>query len=179
MNPSNLLKSALICILLLPFGGCHSKSAPTSENFIQGINKHFIDHPDCLLSNITFPYETTDPKQTAQMDSLVKSQLLEKTVEMSIHVSRYTVSTVGTRYAPRFCYGHRVANTIDNFTQPAVANGFKETQVTYHYTMEDVPVWAKSPEVLKAFPAMAEIISGHATGVATLAQTPVGWQVPD
>ena len=179
MKPSTLLSSALLCTLLFPFAGCHSKSAPTSENFIQGLNKHFVDHPDCLLSNKSFPYETTDPKETAQMDTLVKSQLLDKTVEMAIHVSRYTVTTFGTRYAPRFCYGHRVANTIDHFTPPALANGFKETQVTYHYTMEDIPVWAKSAAVLKAFPAMAEITSGHATGVATLAQTPVGWQVPD
>ncbi len=179
MKPSTILKSALACTFLLPFIGCHSKSAPTSENFLQGLNKHYVDHPDCLLANIRFPYETINPKETAQMDTLVKSQLLEKTVEMSIHASRYTVTTAGARYAPSFCYGHRVANTIDSFTPPALANGFNETQVTYHYTMEDVPVWAKSANVLKAFPAMAEITSGHATGVATLAQTPVGWQVPD
>jgi len=179
MKPSTILKSILACSLLLPVIGCHSKSAPTSENFIEGLNKHFIDHPDCLLSNIHFPYETTDPKETAQMDTLVKSQLLDKSVESAIHVSRYTVTTVGTRYAPRFCYGHRVANTIDNNTPLKVVNGFKETQVTYHFTMADVPVWAKSANVLKAFPAMAQLTSGHATGVATLAQTPVGWQVPD
>lgn len=179
MRPSTILKSALACTLLLPTIGCHSKSAPTAENFIEGLNKHFVDHPDCLLSNIRFPYETSDAKETAQMDTLVKSQLLDKSVEMAIHVSRYTVTTVGTRYAPRFCYGHRVISTIDNNTPLKVANGFKETQVTYHYTMADVPVWAKSADVLKAFPSMADITSGHATGVATLAQTPVGWQVPD
>jgi hypothetical protein len=179
MKPSSLLQSALICTLLLAPIGCHSKSAPTSENFVQGLNKHFIDHPDCLLSNIRFPYETTDAKETVRMDSLVKSLLLEKTVEMAIHVSRYTVSTAGTRYAPGFCYGHRVISTIDHFTPPALANGFKETQVSYHYTMQEVPVWAKSPAVLKAFPDMAQAIGGEATGVATLAQTPVGWQVPD
>jgi hypothetical protein len=179
MTASTLLKYALACTLLFPAFGCHSKSAPTSENFIEGLNKHFLDHPDCLLSNVRFPYETTDRKETAQMDSLVKAQLLEKTVEMSIHVSRYTVSATGTRYAPRFCYGHRVVNTIEHFTPPAPANGFNETQVTYRYSMQEVPVWAKSPEVLAAFPAMAQVISGNATGVATLAQTHVGWQVPD
>ena len=179
MTASTFLKYALTCALLLPSVGCHSKSAPTSENFIQGLNKHFLDHPDCLLSNIQFPYETTNPKETAQMDTLVKSQLLDKTVEMAIHVSRYTVTTVGTRYAPRFCYGHRTVNAIDHFTPPTLANGFKETQVTYSYSMEEGPVWAKSSYVLAAFPAMAQVTSGHATGVATLAQTPVGWQVPD
>ncbi len=179
MKPKNLLKSALTCTLLFSATGCHPKSAPTSANFVQGLNKHFVDHPDCLLSNVRFPYETSDRKETARMDSLVKSQLLDKTVEMTIHVSRYTVAPAGTRYAPRFCYGHRVINTIDHFTPPALANGFKETQVTYHYTMQEVPVWARSADVLKAFPAMARVVSGESTGVATLAQTPVGWQVPD
>jgi hypothetical protein len=179
MKRSKLLNFALLCTLLFPFAGCHSKSAPTSENFIQGLNKHFVDHPECLLANVTFPYETTDRKETERMDSLVQSKLLDKAEEMSIHASRYTVTTVGTRYAPRFCYGHRVVNTIDHFTPPAPANGFTETQVTYHYSMIEVPVWARSAAVLKAFPAMAQVISGEATGVATLAQTPVGWQVPD
>ena len=179
MKSKNLLKSALTCTLLFGTAGCHPKSAPTSANFIQGLNKHFVDRPDCLLNNMRFPYETSDRKETAQMDSLVKSQLLDKTVEMTIHVSRYTVAPAGARYAPRFCYGHRVINTIDHFTPPALANGFKETQVTYHYTMQEVPVWARSADVLKAFPAMAQVISGESTGVATLAQTPVGWQVPD
>lgn len=179
MKPCTLLKSALLCAILFPGIGCHSKSAPTPENFLEGLNKYFPEHPDCLLSNIRFPYETTDPKETKQLDSLVKSQLLDKTVEMSIHVSRYTVNAVGARYAPRFCYGHRVANTIEHFTPLAVANGFKETQVTYRYTMQEVPVWAQSADVLKAYPAMAQVISGQSTGVATLAQTRTGWQVPD
>jgi hypothetical protein len=179
MKRSNLRSSALLCIFIVSAAGCHSKSAPTSTNFIQGLNKHFLDHPDCLFNNMRFPYETSDRKDTAQMDSLVKSQLLDKTVEMSIHSSRYTPTTAGARYAPRFCYGHRVVNTIEHFTPPAVANGFNETQVTYRYSMQEVPVWARSPEVLKAFPAMAQIVSGEATGVATLAQTPVGWQVPE
>ena len=179
MTSSTLLKYALTCTLLFPVAGCHSKSAPTPENFIQGLNKHFLEHPDCLFSNMRFPYETSDPKETAQMDTLVKSQLLDKAVEMSIHVSRYTPTTAGARFAPRFCFGHRVVSTIDSSTPPGIVNGFKQTQVTYHYAMQEVPVWAKSAAVLAAFPSMAEKTSGQATGAATLAQTTVGWQVPD
>jgi hypothetical protein len=179
MKPSSLLQSALIGILLFGASGCHSKSAPTSENFIAGLNKHFIDHPDCLLSNVRFPYETSDKKETTQLDSLVKSTLLEKTMETAIHVSRYTIATAGMRYAPRFCYGHRVIDTINSSTPLTVANGFKQTKVTYHYTMQEVPVWAKSPEVLKAYPDMAKAVNDGGTGSATLAQTAVGWQVPD
>ncbi len=159
--------------------GCNSKTKPTPENFTAAINKWFFEHPDCLLSNVRFPYETSDPAEIKRLTSLVKAQLLEVHEEASIHVSRFTVSTVGTRYAPRFCYGHRSVSSIDSFTPPAVANGFPETQVTYHYTMQDVPIWAKTPEVELAFPKLATAISGQASDHATLAQTMAGWQVPD
>ena len=173
----------ILAILALPFllvtSGCSTQSRPTAANFTAGLNKHFLEHSDCLLDNIRFPFEASDKEKTKQMDSLVKSQLLEKTEEMSIHVSRYTVAQAGLRSAPRFCYGHREVTSIDSFTPPAAANGFTETTVVYHYVMNDVPVWAKTPEVEAAFPDMAKATSGQATGKATLAQTPVGWQVPD
>jgi hypothetical protein len=170
----------LVLSFLFALSGCvSSKSRPTAANFTAGLNKHFLEHSDCLLDNIRFPFEASERDKTKQMDSLVKAQLLEKTEEMSIHVSRYTVTPTGTRYAPRFCYGHREVTSIDSFTPPAVANGFTETSVVYHYVMNDVPVWAKTPEVEAAFPDMAKATSGQATGKATLAQTPVGWQVPD
>jgi hypothetical protein len=174
------LSVALLLSFLFVLSGCaSSKSRPTAANFTAGLNKHFLEHSDCLLDNIRFPFEASERDKTKQMDSLVKAQLLEKTEEMSIHVSRYTVTPTGTRYAPRFCYGHREVTSIDSFTPPAVANGFTETTVVYHYVMNDVPVWAKTPEVQAAFPDMAKATSGQATGKAILAQTPVGWQVPD
>jgi hypothetical protein len=160
--------------------GCNSgKSAPTPANFTQAINNHFLDHSDCLLPDTRFPFETTDPEKTKQLDSLVKSLLLDKTVESSIHVSRYTVAPAGTRYAPRFCYGHREVTSIDSFTPIAVNDGFKETTVTYSYTMKEVPVWAVSHDVQAAFPEMARATTGQVTAKAILAQNPVGWQIPD
>jgi hypothetical protein len=171
---------ALVLSFLFLLSGCaSSKSRATAANFTAGLNKHFLEHSDCLLDNIRFPFEASGRDKTKQMDSLVKAQLLEKTEETSIHVSRYTVTPTGARYAPRFCYGHREVTSIDSFTPPAAANGFTETTVVYHYVMNDVPVWAKTPEVEAAFPEMAKATSGQATGKAILAQTPVGWQVPD
>ena len=176
--------TVILASLALPFlfaiSGCvSSQSRATAANFTAGLNKHFLEHSDCLLDNTRFPFEVSDREKTKQMDSLVKALLLEKSEEMSIHVSRYTVTAAGTRYAPRFCYGHREVTSIDSFTPPATANGFNETTVVYHYEMKEVPVWAKTPEVEAAFPDMAEAIGGQATAKATLAQTPVGWQVPD
>ena len=170
---------ALIALLFIATGCNPSRSAPTPANFTQAINAYFLDHHDCLLSNIRFPFETTDKEQTRQLDSLVKSLLLNKTQEASIHVSRYTVAPAGARYAPRFCYGNREVTGIDSSTPLTVVNGFKQTTVTYHYTIKEVPVWAKTPEVLAAFPQMAQATNGPSTAKITLAQTTGGWEVPD
>jgi hypothetical protein len=113
------------------------------------------------------------------MDSLVKALLLDKSEEMSIHASRYTVTPAGARFAPRFCYGHREVTGIDSFTPIAVNDGFKETTVTYSYTMKEVPVWALGHDIQASFPEMARATTSQVTAKATLAQTPVGWQIPD
>jgi hypothetical protein len=170
---------ALLAAILSPTVACNSKNKPTPENFISTLNAYFLEHPDCLLVDTRFPYETSDPAKTKQLNTLVKSQLLEVSVETAIHASRYTVTTTGARYAPRFCFGHRVVTSIDSSTPLTVVNGFRQTQVTFHYKMQDVPVWAKSDDVLAAFPNLATATSGQASDHATLAQTIAGWQVPD
>lgn len=175
-----LLCRGAILAVLLSGAGCHSKSAATPQNFITGLNTYFATHPDCLLNpSPRFPYETSDKAETKRLNALVADKLLEVSQEPAIHVSRYTVTDAGARYAPAFCYGHREVTAIDHFTPPAPANGFTETTVTYRYTMENVPVWAKSAETQAAFPVLAKALHGESTGTATLAGTMVGWQVPD
>jgi len=176
-----LFAVALAILALIPLTACNNtgKAAATPANFTIGINNHYVDHPQCLFTDMRFPFETSDAAKTKQMDTLVKNQLLEKTTEPAIHVSRYTVATAGNRYAPRFCYGHREVSSIDSFTPVAVANGFKESTITYSYTLKEVPVWADSKDVQAAFPDMARATTSQATDKITLAQSPVGWQVPD
>ncbi len=160
--------------------GCNSKTAAKPENFIQSLNAHFLDHNECLFPNAPrFPLVTSDPAQIKQFNSLVKAQLLDIGKETGLKSSRYTLTTAGNRYAPRFCYGHRNVTAIDSFTPPAPANGFPETSVIYRYTLADVPIWAKTPEVQAAFPIMAKAISTESTDHATLAKTIAGWTVPD
>ena len=170
----------LLLALILALTACNSKTKPTPENYIATINAYFPDHPDCLLDgSVTFPYETSDPATTKQMDALVKAQILEAHTEPSIHVSRYTLTPTGTKAGKHLCYGHREATSIVSSTPPALANGFTETNVTYAYKIEDLPIWAKTPEVLAAYPKMAHEASGDATDKITLALTGVGWSVPN
>ena len=168
-------------LLALLAAGCKSASAPTPENFTKGISKFVAEHPDCLYKTaLRFPYETSDPKEMKQLDSLVATKLLDKGTEPAIHITRYTVSDYGKKSAPRFCYGFRHVTGIEAFTPPAkAADGFNESQVTYRYSLEDIPVWARDADVQKAYPDMASAVASPAPATITMAQTGVGWQVPD
>src|SRR5438067_6911704 len=124
--------------LALVLGGCHSKSSATPENFIKGLNAHFAEHRECLFPDAPrFPYETTDPEKTKQMNALVTAQLLKVSVERDIHASRFVTTPMGERLAPRFCYGHRLVDSIESSTPPAPRNGFPETAVVYKYHLEE------------------------------------------
>lgn len=180
MACSRFTAPTLVAGMLL-LAGCHSKTSATPDNFMVALNTHFLDHSECLMPEAPrFPFETSDPMKTRQMDALVKAQLLEVSKEPSIHVSRYTPTVTGARVVPGFCYGHRNVTSVDSFTPPAVAkSGFPETQIAYSYDLKDVPVWAKTPEVEAAFPAMAKAISGTSTDHALLAKTLVAWTIPE
>jgi len=166
--------------LLLVSTGCNSKAKPTEANFSQTINSYFTAHPECLFSGVRFPYATSDPAETKQMNTLVKSLLLESSYETAVKTTRYTIARAGTRYAPRFCYGHRTVTGITSSTAPAKGTtGFPETHISYSYKLQDIPVWAQSPDMQAAYPKMGAAITGGGTGEVTLAQTLAGWQVPE
>ncbi len=177
------MKLAVVSFLLVGFAvvaGCDSKTAATPKNYTAALNAWLVGRPDCLLPDSPrFPFETSDPLKTRQMDSLITAQLLTKQTEPAIHVSRYTPTVTGARVAPRFCYGHREVTSIVDAPSPATANGFPETKVTYRYKLMDVPVWAKSAGVMAAFPKMADEVDNGGTATTTLAKTMAGWSVPD
>ncbi len=172
--------AARLLLLALPLTACNSKTKPTPENYLATINAYYPDHSDCLLDgSITFPYETSNPEKTRQMDALVAAQIAAVSREPAIKVSRYTLTPAGARAGTHLCYGHREATAIVSSTPPALANGFTETEVVYKYKIEDLPIWAKTSEVLAAYPKMAAESTGNATDKITLALTGVGWSVPN
>jgi hypothetical protein len=182
---NQIVRATILGSLVLLAAGCSSsKTKPTNENFIAGLNAYYANHDDCLFPNaLRFPYEVSpgpDAKaDKSRMDALLQAQLVKREEDKSINVSVYSLTPAGTRAGSRFCYGHRQVTAIDNFTPPVKTNGLMETQVSFHYTMMDVPVWAKTAEMQKSFPALQKALSGEATGQATLANAGVGWQVPN
>lgn len=172
-----------LCACALLPGGCSNGNKPTAENFTKTINTWYQDRPDCLFAGgRRFPYEVApgagQKQSKQQMDSLMTAGLLKRLEDRDLHVDSYSLTPVGNRFAPAFCYGHREVTSIEGFTPPGPHNGFTESTVTYHYQMLDVPVWARTDEVKAAFPQLAKDLSDSPSDQITLATVGAGWQVP-
>jgi hypothetical protein len=165
--------------------GCSGFKKASAKNFTGALNTYYSNHDDCLFaSSLRFPYEasTTGTEKDPNMkglDALEAAGLLKSLEDRDIHVKRYELTTYGKRVPPRFCYGHRVVTSIDGFTPPAVVDGQQTSQVNYHYKMMDVPGWADSDSVRKAFPAFAKATAADAQDHATLVLAQSGWHVPE
>jgi len=172
---------ALACVGLM-MAGCTSELTPTNAKLEAGLSRYFESHNECLFpQGKVFPYEVS-PGPNAKveqkpMDAMKAAGLLNELEDRDIHVERYTLTALGQRVAPRFCYGHKVVASIDGFTAPVKQGTVLETTVTYHATMMDVPVWAHTDELMKAFPEMGAAISGPQQEQIVMATAGVGWSV--
>ncbi len=171
--------------LLLGVAGCKSsKKQPNDKNFTNALNAYYANHNDCLYAQaLKFPYEVPSTEKSDKgpkaMDALTAAGLLTRDEDKSIKVKRYALTPIGTRATPRFCYGHREVTQIDGFTEPATVDGHLQSAVSYHYKMLDVPVWANTDQMKKAFPQLATALSDQAQGKTTLMRTLDDWEVPE
>ena len=116
--------TALFGSVILLAAGCSSKTKPTNENFMAGLNAYYATHDDCLFpSALKFPYEVSPSANAKEdkkrMDALTDAGLMKREEDKSIHVDVYSLTAAGTRAGGRFCYGHRQIVSIDSFTPPA------------------------------------------------------------
>jgi hypothetical protein len=177
---------ASVLVLGLMITGCNGFKKPTPKNFTSALNYYFSNHDDCLFSSsLRFPYEVSttggekDRSLIKSLDALERAGLLKSLEDKDIHVKRYELTTYGKRVPPRFCFGHRVITSIDGFTPPATVDGETASQVTYHYKMMDIPGWADSDSMRKAFPTFAKETSSDAQDRTKLVLTMNGWRVPE
>jgi hypothetical protein len=179
-----IARTAAALALVLMLAGCNGFKKPTAKNFTGALNAYFSNHDDCLFdSSLRFPYEASttgsDKAKIKSLDALEGAGLLKSLEDRDIHVKRYELTTFGKRVPPRFCFGHRVVTSIDGFTPPAMVDGQSTSQVSYHYKMMDVPGWADSAAIRKAFPVFAQETSPDAQGRTAVVLTMNGWRVPE
>jgi len=179
-NQSKIM--ALVCAALFAAAGCSNSLKPTNAKLEKGLNLYFADHDECLFpKGIRFPYEVSPGKgsreQEKRMDAMKDAGLLKELKDLTLHVERYTLTPLGERAAPRFCYGHRVVMSVDSFTPPVKQGNVMESTVTFHSTMTEVPLWVKTNAMKAAFPEMAQAISGPTPGQMVMGTAGVGWRV--
>jgi hypothetical protein len=171
-----------LAFVFVALTGCEGFKAETPKNFTAAINAYYSKHDDCLFQTaLRFPYEASTVEKDPNLkplDALEAAGLLRSLEDRDIHVKRFEQTTFGKRVSPAFCYGHRVVTSIDGSTPAPPQDGMKAIQVSYHYKMMDVPGWADSDQIRKAFPNFAKATSSDAQAQATVVLTQVGWRVP-
>lgn len=172
--------AACICAALL--AGCSSDLKPTNAKLEKGLNDYLADHSECLYPRgMSFPYEVSpgpgSKAEEKRMDAMKAAGLLNELKDLDMHVERYTLTTLGQRVAPRFCYGHKEVTSVDSFTPPVKQGNVLQTTVTFHADMHDVPIWARTKEMTDAFPDMGANLSGPQPSQIVMATAGVGWQV--
>ncbi|HTZ59863.1 MAG TPA: hypothetical protein VMB49_17260 [Acidobacteriaceae bacterium] len=191
----NQFAVALLGAAVLLFPGCN-KQADTKAEFTSAINDYYKAHPVCIWQDTKkMPVQaaTADDSKTAGYDALTDAGLLTRTtaekkvfIIASKQVNNYDLSDQGrSAWTPdstqpgygNFCYGHRNVDSIDSFTTGVNGSGVKNAEVNYHYSLTDVPGWAKSQEVQTAFPSLAATLAHSQQGQDALVLNGNNWQV--
>jgi hypothetical protein len=188
-------RALLLCGAALLFAGC-DKQDNSKANYQSAINDYYKARPLCLWQNTKkFPVQaaTSDDAKTEGYDALTDANLLSRTtaekkvfIVASKQVNNYDLSAQGRSawtadtsqpgYG-NFCYGHRSVDSIDSFTAGVNGAGAKTATVNYHYSLADVPGWAKSEEVETAFPAVGSALAHSQAAQDSLVMNGTMWQV--
>jgi hypothetical protein len=189
------LKAVFLCGATLLFAGCN-KQDDSKPNYQGAINDYYKARPVCLWQDTKkFPVQaaTADDAKTQGYDALTDAGLLARTtaekkvfIIASKQVNNYDLSPQGRSawtadtsqpgYG-KFCYGHRAVDSIDSFTTGVNGSGLKTATVNYHYSLADVPGWAKSEEVKTAFPSVGSTLAQSQPAQDSLVMNGTMWQI--
>jgi hypothetical protein len=195
MTKSDRYRAVLLCGVSLIIAGCN-KQDNSKGDYQAAINDYYKAHPACLWQETKkFPVQaaTSDDAKTEGYDALTDAGLLARTtaekkvfIIASKQVNNYDLSPQGRSvWTPdtnqpgygNFCYGHRAVDSIDSFTAGVNGSGAKTAQVNYHYSIADVPAWAKSEEVKTAFPSTGAALAASQPAQDSLVMNGTTWQV--
>jgi hypothetical protein len=195
MTKHSSYRAVLLCGVTLLFAGCN-KQDNSKANYQSAINDYYKAQPACLWQETKkFPVQaaTSDDAKTEGYDALTDAGLLARTtgekkvfIVASKQVNNYDLSAQGrSAWTPdtsqpgygNFCYGHRAVDSIDSFTAGVNGSGLKTAQVNYHYSLADVPSWAKSDEVKTAFPSAGAALAQGQAAQDSLVMNGTTWQV--
>ena len=171
MTKSDRYRAVLLCGVSLIIAGCN-KQDNSKGDYQAAINDYYKAHPACLWQETKkFPVQTAEKKVFIIASKQVNNYDLSPQGR-----SVWTPDTNQPGYG-NFCYGHRAVDSIDSFTAGVNGSGAKTAQVNYHYSIADVPAWAKSEEVKTAFPSTGAALAASQPAQDSLVMNGTTWQV--
>jgi len=181
---SVLLACAAACALSLAACG----SGPSKSDIKTAVDAQFQkDDPICwnvTNPNPTFPLRvTTNPNrplhailQGLAHENLITLQQVEGSGFFAQPATQITITDKGNAakaWTPGkgFCVGRRGVDVVQDFTEPAPANGVTVSQANFTWKVVDVPPWA-TREDFAGVPGMTR----PGEGKAILVKTNEGWR---
>ena len=162
--------------------------------FLSAINKSYEGRHVCLWPEPTKLPAQADPtkdEKAHDYDVLTGAGLLNREYVIkkeplgSSQINKYDLSDKGhSAWTPdpgqpgsgNFCFGHFNVTAIDNATPNDPANPTQYT-VNYHYEVEGIPEWARTPESMRTFRKIAADTSIQAATATLVKGTDGGWAV--
>lgn len=190
-------KLSLIALALV-LSACGNNQEASDSNFKQAIQDYLNNQEGvCIyLPEDSFPFALANGNsQREETDSLVKAGLLSATTAQ-VEVRQlfgssikegveYNITAEGKKYliqgqgllASAFCTGKLTVSKVENFTQPTALNGATVSHVNFSYKLDNLAKWIKTPEILQAYPKLAEKIKNtkEQQDTALLLLTNKGW----
>jgi hypothetical protein len=185
---------ALVLTGLFAFQTGCKKQIDRAE-FVSAINQSFAGRHECIWPQpIRLPAQADPSKDEGvrEYDTLTDAGLLirssaekKRLLLGSKQVNNYDLSDKGHSawtadpdqpgYG-NFCFGHFNVTAIDNATPNDPSNPTQYT-VNYHYEVEDIPDWARTPESMRTFPKIAADTSIQSATATLIKGTNEGWAV--
>lgn len=196
---------SFVLVALVAFSaGCSSPKDANKENFAKATQAYLDEtYPRCYVTS-NFPakekiYERKENKNIYHVlaaEGILSEQVVKKYEKKSSMLVPYTeyeydlteegkkfyregvAETFGGDSVGGICFGKAKTSSIENFTEPSDMMGMRVSHVTYLYSVDDIPEWAKTVEVTAASQAIKRDVESGETplkSVAGFILTDKGW----
>ncbi|GJH04572.1 hypothetical protein [Paraburkholderia terrae] len=167
---THLVVAAAATVLLL--AACSNSKEANTSNFEAAVTDGLKSGPSmCVSVALDWPDSAPDSSDRAQVRRpLVEAGLLSATpvsvanaVGAPVPGHKYDLTAEGKNYANRgaLCYGKPHLQKLLDWDPVQTVLGVPQTMAHFTYTIDDLPEWAKRPDVQAALPNMRNVIDGQ------------------
>lgn len=153
---------------------------------VSGLLAKFEDHPNSTLSQmvaleVAGMVSSTTETGVVRFNETVKKRVFQPTEAAQKRLRHREVLDLmwgGKKPTTDLCWGRMELADIRKWIGPQKMGPYEMVAVKYTYQLQDVPDWARSPQMLAAFPGIKSAIDGQGQEErnANLHLTNLGWE---